>query len=169
MHTWHTWHVCSQLKKMILWTYSRCAYIHVWWNPAQARKKSQSTSVHSEMWACFAWWFRKHDRKQPFVQIRWSILHTCLRVCHRKPTPVCGSRNADNMYVYCTAHFRYTQFRAGLRGNRIAGVQLRRGWLYCQMQSHFAFFFLDGMVHFMPLPTSSTYSTTQYVAPRWHS
>ena len=35
--------------------------------------------------------------------------------------------NADNMYVYCTAHFCYKRVRTGLRGNRIAGVRLRRG------------------------------------------
>ena len=35
--------------------------------------------------------------------------------------------NADNMYVYCTAHFQYERFRTGLRGNRIAGVRLRGG------------------------------------------
>ena len=35
--------------------------------------------------------------------------------------------NADNMHVYCKAQFRYTRFRTGLRGNRIAGVRLRGG------------------------------------------
>ena len=31
--------------------------------------------------------------------------------------------NADNMYRYFTAHFRYAQFRTGLRRNRIAEVR----------------------------------------------
>ena len=33
--------------------------------------------------------------------------------------------NADNMYLYCTAHFRYGRFCTGLRGNRITQVRLR--------------------------------------------
>ena len=40
---------------------------------------------------CFACGLRKHDRKQQSVQIRWNTLHTLLRVCHRKSTPVCDS------------------------------------------------------------------------------
>ena len=35
--------------------------------------------------------------------------------------------NAENMYVHCTAHFRYARFGTGLRGNWIAGVRLRGG------------------------------------------
>ena len=73
------------------------------------------------VFVCFACWLRKHDRQKQSVQIRWRILHTLFRVCHRKSTPVCGSRNADKMYVYCTAHFCYTRFRTGLRGKQIAG------------------------------------------------
>ena len=38
--------------------------------------------------------------------------------------------NADKMYVYCTVQNRYAWFRAGSRGNRIAGVRLRGGRLY---------------------------------------
>ena len=33
--------------------------------------------------------------------------------------------NVDNMYLYCTAHFRYAQFCTGLRRNRITQVRLR--------------------------------------------
>ena len=33
--------------------------------------------------------------------------------------------NVDNMYLYCTAHFRHAQFCTGLRGNRITQVRLR--------------------------------------------
>ena len=74
---------------------------------------------------------RKHDRKKQSVRIRWSISHTILRVCHRKSTLVCGSRSAGSMYVYCTVHIRYAQFHSRLQRNRIAGVRLRGGSLYC--------------------------------------
>ena len=33
--------------------------------------------------------------------------------------------NADNMYLYCTVHFRHAQFCTGMRGNGITRVRLR--------------------------------------------
>ena len=32
--------------------------------------------------------------------------------------------NADNMYLYCTAHFSYARFCTGSRGNQITRVRL---------------------------------------------
>ena len=34
--------------------------------------------------------------------------------------------NADNMYLYCTAHFRCARFCTGWRGNQITRVRLGR-------------------------------------------
>ena len=119
MHTLHTWHVYSTSKCMIfarIHDANTCMY-----DKSQRRhEKSLDLSAQYECEHVFACWLRKHDRKQQSVQIRWSSLHTLLRVCHWESTPVCGSRNADNMYVYCTARFCYAQFRTGLQGNRIA-------------------------------------------------
>ena len=63
------------------------------------------------------------DKVEHFTHIFESLspeIYTGLRII-----------NADNMYVYCTAHFRYVRFPTGLRGNWIAGVRLREGLQYC--------------------------------------
>ena len=56
-----------------------------------------------------------------------KVEHFALTFESLSPEIYTGMRitNADNMYMYCTAHFRYARFRTGLRGNRIAGVRLR--------------------------------------------
>ena len=105
----------------------KCLHMHVWRTPTQSRNKfryKRTIWVRSKMWACFACWLIKHNRKQQFVQIRWSILHTHLSVCNRKSTRGFWITNAENMYVCCTAHFYYPRFGTGLRENWIAGERM---------------------------------------------
>ena len=105
--------------------HSRCAYMHVWRKPVLSRK-SLTIRVRSRMRACFTCWLRKHDREQQSVQIRWNILHTLLRVCHRKSTPVCGSR----MRITCTRIVQRTfvmrDFAPDCEGTRLPGA-VKRG------------------------------------------
>ena len=106
-------------------------HVHVWRKPAQSQKKSLSKKAHNasgqqnvSMLCMLAQKTQQKaairpDKVEHFTPTFESLsleIYTGMRIAY-----------ADNMYVYCTAHFRYTQFRAGLRGNPIAGVQLRRG------------------------------------------
>ena len=138
IHTWHTcaWHVCST---------SNVGFLHVFTTHIRAcmyggsqrsheksldLKKRTSAQQNVSMFCMLAQKTRQRaairpDKVEHFTHTESLSpeIYTSMRIA-----------NADNMYVYCTAHFRYAWFRTGLRGNRIAGVRLRGDWLYCGRQ-----------------------------------
>ena len=126
--------VCSPVK-MYDFSYMHSRRIHTCMvGPGAGTKKIKKSPnlrarvrVRSKNVSMFGCWQQKTQQKIASRPDKMEHFTHTFESCHRKSTPVCGSRNADNMYAYCTAQFHYKRFRTGLRGNRITGVWLRGG------------------------------------------
>ena len=117
---------------MISCTHSRRVHMHVWQNFRSQRSHEKRLDLKKSAQNVSMFCMLARETRQKAAVRPDKVEHFTRTFESLSPEIYTGMRiaSADNMYVYCTARFRYARFRTGLRENRIAGVRLRGDWLY---------------------------------------